>query len=190
MQRAVLTVRFGDAVVRAAVASVIVSWAALSTAGPSVAADIQVFASGAPAAVQKQFAPAFTAATGHKVVITAATLNDIRKQLSGLIRTGFVAGTGWWLLPHLQRYLKAIDHRLDKLPANVQRDRDYTHRIEEIQQEYADAVAQLPPARRAADAVQQIPWMIEELRVSYFAQAMGTAYAVSDVRIYRAIDAL
>jgi len=83
MQRAVLTVRFGDAVVRAAVASVIVSWAALSTAGPSVAADIQVFASGAPAAVQKQFAPAFTAATGHKVVITAATLNDIRKQLSG-----------------------------------------------------------------------------------------------------------
>jgi len=127
---------------------------------------------------------------GISNIAYVVAVNDIRKQLSGLIRTGFVAGTGWWLLPHLQRYLKAIDHRLDKLPANVQRDRDYTHRIEEIQQEYADAVAQLPPARRAADAVQQIPWMIEELRVSYFAQAMGTAYAVSDVRIYRAIDAL
>jgi ATP-dependent helicase HrpA len=119
-----------------------------------------------------------------------AALNDIRRQLGGLIHDGFVAETGWWLLPHLQRYLKAIDQRLDKLPANVQRDRDYIHRIEEIQQDYRDAVAQLPPARKAADAVQQIPWMIEELRVSYFAQGMGTAYPVSDVRIYRAIDAL
>src|SRR5262249_9950234 len=75
-----------------------------------------------------------------------AALNDIRRQLGGLIHDGFVAETGWWLLPHLQRYLKAIDQRLDKLPANVQRDRDYIHRIEEIQQDYRDAVAQLPPA--------------------------------------------
>jgi ATP-dependent helicase HrpA len=117
-------------------------------------------------------------------------VNDIRRQLAALIRTGFVAETGWWLLPHLQRYLKAIDLRLDKLSGNIQRDRDYTHRIDEIQQEYRDAVAQLPPARKAADAVTQIPWMIEELRVSYFAQTMGTAYPISDVRIYRAIDAL
>jgi ATP-dependent helicase HrpA len=119
-----------------------------------------------------------------------AAVNDIRRQLAGLIHAGFVAETGWWLLPHLQRYLKAIDLRLDKLAGNIQRDRDYIQRIDEIQQEYRDAVAQLPPARRAADAVTQIPWMIEELRVSYFAQSMGTAYPVSDVRIYRAIDAL
>src|SRR5262249_47291828 len=63
-------------------------------------------------------------------------VNDIRKQLSALIHTGFVAETGWWLLPHLQRYLKAIDLRLDKLAGNVQRDREYTQRIEEIQKEY------------------------------------------------------
>jgi len=117
-------------------------------------------------------------------------VNDLRRQLTGLIHPGFVAETGWWLLPHVQRYLQAMQIRLEKLPANVQRDRDYTARIEEIRKEYADTVAQLPPARRAADAVTQIPWMIEELRVSYFAQQMGTAYAVSDVRIYRAIDAL
>ncbi|MEV0272162.1 ATP-dependent RNA helicase HrpA [Hamadaea sp. NPDC050747] len=119
-----------------------------------------------------------------------AAVNDIRQQLTGLIRAGFVAETGWWLLPHLQRYLKAIDIRLEKLPGNLQRDRSYTDLIHEIQQEYADVVAQLPPARRAADAVTQIPWMIEELRVSYFAQSMGTAYPISDVRIFRAIDAL
>jgi ATP-dependent helicase HrpA len=119
-----------------------------------------------------------------------AAVNDIRRQLDGLIRPGFVAETGWWLLPHLQRYLQAIGIRLDKLPGNLQRDRSYTELIHEIQQEYADVVATLPPARRAADAVTQIPWMIEELRVSYFAQGMGTAYPISDVRIYRAIDAL
>ncbi|NUT36579.1 MAG: ATP-dependent RNA helicase HrpA [Hamadaea sp.] len=117
-------------------------------------------------------------------------VNDIRRQLTDLIHAGFVAETGWWLLPHVQRYLKAIELRLEKLPGNVQRDREQTERIREIEQEYADAVAQLPPARRAADAVTQIPWMVQELRVSYFAQQMGTAYPISDVRIYRAIDAL
>jgi ATP-dependent RNA helicase HrpA len=127
---------------------------------------------------------------GVSNIAYVVAVNDIRKQLAGLVHPGFVADTGWWLLPHLQRYLKAIDFRLEKLPANLQRDRDYTQRIEEIQQEYRDTLAQLPPARKAADGVQQIPWMIEELRVSYFAQAMGTAYPISDVRIYRAIDAL
>jgi ATP-dependent helicase HrpA len=127
---------------------------------------------------------------GVSNIAYVAAVNDIRRQLAGLIHAGFVAETGWWLLPHVQRYLKAIEYRLDKLPTNLQRDRDYTHKIEEMQQEYADAVAQLPPARRAADAVTQIPWMIEELRVSYFAQGLGTAYPISDVRIYRAIDAL
>ncbi|WP_051366012.1 ATP-dependent RNA helicase HrpA [Hamadaea tsunoensis] len=117
-------------------------------------------------------------------------VNDLRRQLSGLIHAGFVAETGWWLLPHVQRYLQAMQIRLEKLAANVTRDREYTQRIEEIRAEYNERVAELPPARRAADAVTQIPWMIEELRVSYFAQTMGTAYPVSDVRIYRAIDLL
>ena len=48
-----------------------------------MAADIQVFSSGAPAAVQKRLAPAFTKATGHTVVITAETLNAIRKRMDG-----------------------------------------------------------------------------------------------------------
>jgi molybdate transport system substrate-binding protein len=59
------------------------SLALLLVAAPSMAADIQVFTSGAPAAVQRRLAPAFEKATGHKVVITAETLNDIRKRLAG-----------------------------------------------------------------------------------------------------------
>ena len=57
--------------------------AALFAADRSTAADIQVFTSGAPAAVQKRLVPAFEKATGHKVIITAETLNDIRKRLAG-----------------------------------------------------------------------------------------------------------
>ncbi|HZO48323.1 MAG TPA: substrate-binding domain-containing protein [Xanthobacteraceae bacterium] len=56
------------------------------TAAPAAAADIQVFSSGAPAAVQKRIAPAFTKATGHNVVITAETLGAIRKRMEGNAR--------------------------------------------------------------------------------------------------------
>jgi len=56
---------------------------ALAAPDSSAAADIQVFTSGAPAAVQKRLAPAFEQATGHKVVVTAETLNNIRKRLAG-----------------------------------------------------------------------------------------------------------
>jgi molybdate transport system substrate-binding protein len=81
----------GGAAVCVAVASLTTSclaifWAALLTAAPSTAADIQVFTSGAPSAVQKRLAPAFTKATGHNVVITAATLSEIRKRMSGDVK--------------------------------------------------------------------------------------------------------
>ena len=48
----------------------------------------------------------------------------------------------------------------------------------------------LPPARRGTDAVRRVRWMVEELRVSLFAQALGTPYPVSEQRIYRALDTL
>jgi ATP-dependent helicase HrpA len=48
----------------------------------------------------------------------------------------------------------------------------------------------LPPGRRGEDGVREIHWMIQELRVSYFAQVLGTAYPISDKRIYRAMNAL
>jgi molybdate transport system substrate-binding protein len=70
-------------IVRVAVAGLTLSLAGMFAAAPATAADIQVFSSGAPAAVQKRLAPAFTKATGHNVVITAETLNAIRKRMSG-----------------------------------------------------------------------------------------------------------
>lgn len=84
MGRLGLTAQSGGAAARLAIAGLAMSLVvALVAAAPSTAADIQVFASGAPSAVQKRLAPAFEKATGHTVVITAETLNDIRKRLEG-----------------------------------------------------------------------------------------------------------
>jgi ATP-dependent helicase HrpA len=52
------------------------------------------------------------------------------------------------------------------------------------------APAPRPPARRANPDVSEIPWMIGELRISLFAQEVSTPYQVSDVRLYKAMDAL
>jgi ATP-dependent helicase HrpA len=117
-----------------------------------------------------------------------AALTDIRAQLSSLVHRGFITGTGYARLADLPRYLAAIERRLDRLPQNPQRDREQQARIEQVQREYQEMLAGLPPARRDDEAVRQIRWMIEELRVNVFAQALGTPYPVSEQRIYRAMD--
>ncbi|MGK5676925.1 ATP-dependent RNA helicase HrpA [Micromonospora sp. URMC 106] len=117
-----------------------------------------------------------------------AALADIRAQLTGLVHAGFVTETGYARLPDLLRYLTAVERRLDRLPGNPQRDKQQQDRIAVVQKEYQDMLAALPPSRRQSTAVRQIRWMIEELRVNVFAQALGTPYPVSEQRIYRAMD--
>ncbi len=117
-----------------------------------------------------------------------AALADIRGQLSSLVYPGFVTKTGWARLADLPRYLTAIERRLDRLPQNPQRDRELQARVEQVRKEYDELLAGLPPGRRDDPAIRQIRWMIEELRVNLFAQALGTPYPVSEQRIYRAMD--
>ncbi|NES15415.1 MULTISPECIES: ATP-dependent RNA helicase HrpA [Micromonospora] len=125
-------------------------------------------------------------ATRNLAVVAA--LADIRNQLTGLVHAGFITEAGYARLPDLLRYLTAIERRLDRLPGNPQRDKQQQDRIAVVQREYQDMVAALPPAKRQSTAVRQIRWMIEELRVNVFAQALGTPYPVSEQRIYRAMD--
>ncbi|MEV0394726.1 ATP-dependent RNA helicase HrpA [Polymorphospora rubra] len=117
-----------------------------------------------------------------------AALADIRAQLSALVHRGFITDTGYARLADLPRYLTAIERRLDRLPQNPQRDRDQQARIDQVRKEYDEMLAALPPSRRADADVRDIRWMIEELRVNVFAQALGTPYPVSEQRIYRAMD--
>ncbi|MET8909676.1 ATP-dependent RNA helicase HrpA [Micromonospora sp. NPDC004551] len=125
-------------------------------------------------------------ATRNLAVVAA--LADIRNQLGGLVHKGFITEAGYARLPDLLRYLTAIERRLDRLPGNPQRDKSQQDRVAVVQKEYQDMLAALPPARRQSVAVRQIRWMIEELRVNVFAQALGTPYPVSEQRIYRAMD--
>ncbi len=115
--------------------------------------------------------------------VLAPAVADIHAQLTGLIGPGFVTATGAQRLPDLARYLHAIARRLDTLPRNPDRDRDWMHRIAAVTQAYQqlrDELGERPDVAR-------IRWMIEELRVSYFAQALRTPHPISDQRIHQAI---
>ncbi|MFF7363799.1 ATP-dependent RNA helicase HrpA [Streptomyces sp. NPDC008125] len=114
---------------------------------------------------------------------------DVTKQLARLVPAGFVTATGLRRLPDLMRYLVAADRRLQQMPTSVQRDTTRMEKVHEMQDEYAWLLEQLPQGRPVPQEVLDIRWMIEELRVSYFAHALGTAFPVSDKRIVKAIDA-
>jgi ATP-dependent helicase HrpA len=120
----------------------------------------------------------------------ADTLEEIDEHLSTLVFPGFVTATGYRRLPDLQRYLRAVERRLEKLPDDPYRDREHMLRLDEIRLAYEETVEKLPPARRSEDAVIDIRWMLEELRVSYFAQTLGTPYPISDKRVHRAMAQL
>ena len=118
----------------------------------------------------------------------AFALSDIKSQITGLIYQGFVQKSGYARLPDLLRYLQAIDKRMDKLAQDVNRDRAAMLRVEQVQQAYQQLLAKLPKSKPISDEVAEIRYMIEELRVSLFAQQLGTKYQVSEKRILSQID--
>lgn len=118
----------------------------------------------------------------------AFALSDIKSQLAGLVYQGFVQKSGYDRLPDLQRYLQAIDKRIDKLAQDVNRDRAAMLRVEQVQQAYQQLLAKLPKSKPISDEVAEIRYMIEELRVSLFAQQLGTKYQISDKRIANIIS--
>ncbi|MEU9054578.1 ATP-dependent RNA helicase HrpA [Streptomyces sp. NPDC048384] len=122
--------------------------------------------------------------------VLLANLTDVRKQVDALVKPGFVTQAGLRRLPDLMRYLIAVDRRLQQMPTNVQRDTTRMEKVHEMQDEYAWLLEQMPQGRPVPSQVLDVRWMLEELRVSYFAHALGTAYPISDKRIVKAIDAL
>jgi ATP-dependent helicase HrpA len=115
---------------------------------------------------------------------------DMRGQLSGLIYPGFATGTGCRRLPHLTRYLRGMQRRLDKLPENPARDAANMAVAQRVERAYRQAVADLPAARRSDADVTEVRWMLSELRVSLFAQTLGTQAPVSENRVLAALGRL
>jgi ATP-dependent helicase HrpA len=117
-------------------------------------------------------------------------LTDVKEQLTGLVYPGFVTATGWEKLADLSRYLRGIQRRLDKLPQDPYRDRERMLKVHQMQRLYEETLHRLPPERRSSPELTRIRWMIEELRVSYFAQVLGTPMPISDKRIRKALEEL
>jgi ATP-dependent helicase HrpA len=118
---------------------------------------------------------------------------DMRAQLSGLIYAGFVTATGYRRLPHLDRYLQGMERRLDKLPENPARDAANMTVAQRVEQAYRQAAADLVSAAREGQGgagLTEARWMLEELRVSLFAQTLGTVAPVSESRVLAALDRL
>ncbi|RJK95382.1 ATP-dependent RNA helicase HrpA [Vallicoccus soli] len=128
--------------------------------------------------------------TGTTVMSLLPALTDARAQLDGLVHPGFVAEAGTRRLPDLVRYLRALDQRLQRLPDDPHRDRAAMVQVQRAQEAYEETLAALAPARRATQEVRAVRWMLEELRVSLFAQTLGTAHPVSEKRILKALAAL
>jgi ATP-dependent helicase HrpA len=125
---------------------------------------------------------------------TAAALHpaveDMMGQLGRLVSPGFVARLGLARLLDLRRYLEAMRVRLDKLGTRADRDRAQMVIVAALDAEYAAARRRLPAERRDDPDVVAVRWMIEELRVSFFAQALGTPQPVSEPRVRKALAAL
>ncbi|MCM6774254.1 ATP-dependent RNA helicase HrpA [Nocardia sp. CDC159] len=116
--------------------------------------------------------------------------DDVRHQLDELVFPGFVAEFGSARLRELPRYLQAATLRLRALPGSANRDRQGMAELDRAHAAYQRLLDGLPEPRRAAPDVTEIWWMIEELRVSLFAQQLGTPYPVSAKRIEKAIAAV
>lgn len=125
---------------------------------------------------------------GRVDMTMALGLSDVKAQMSGLVYRGFVTRNGFRHLGDTLRYLQAIEKRLEKMAIDPHRDRVQMLKVESLQQAWKQWLNKLPPARREQDDVGEIRWMIEELRVSYFAQQLGTPYPISDKRILQAMD--
>jgi ATP-dependent helicase HrpA len=131
-------------------------------------------------------AVAIGAAPGRRV--PEAAIADLRRQMGGLLHRGFVAEAGRKRLPDMVRYLTAMTHRLEKLPANAARDAVWMAQVAAVTAEYEQLRARVPASGAPEDPVAGVRWMVEELRVGLFAQAVGTRRPVSEQRVYKAID--
>jgi ATP-dependent helicase HrpA len=116
-----------------------------------------------------------------------APLGDARAQLDALVYPGFIAATGLGRLRRLPVYLDGIVHRVGKLAENPARDRVWMSEVQLATERYLAAGGELPLPAAAEPRLARVRWMLEELRLSLFAQHLGTDGPVSLQRIAKAL---
>ena len=113
---------------------------------------------------------------------------DVRRQLVRLSAPGFIARTGAERLPDVERYLQGAARRLERLPDATAVDRDRMRAIAELEAAHRRVLDGWPRGRPLPASLREVPWLLEELRVSQFAQGLGTRGQVSAKRIRRVLD--
>ena len=113
----------------------------------------------------------------------AVALNDIKAQLGNLIYPGFVRETPTEWLKEYPRYLKAIEQRFEKIGAQLQRDRVWSGELAGYWEQYQARLNKHQQEGKRDPELALYRWMLEEYRVSLWAQQLGTKMAVSDKRL-------
>ncbi len=108
---------------------------------------------------------------------------ELEEQLGRLLSKHFVSRTPWERLQHLPRYLKALRLRLEKYPSAAERDARHAQAVAELWQRWETRLAAARKAGQVSQALQDFRWLIEELRVSLFAQELKTPFPVSVKRL-------
>jgi ATP-dependent helicase HrpA len=123
--------------------------------------------------------------SGRAELVTLPALQDMREQLARLVGPGFLAEAGADRLRRFPTYLLAIRRRREQLDERVARDRQLMDQVRPLDAAYLHQVAALQPGRPPGQALRRVRWMLEEYRISLFAQQLGTDAPVSDQRIRR-----
>ena len=113
----------------------------------------------------------------------AVALNDIKQQLSHLVYPGFVRDTPAAWLKEMPRLLKAVELRLEKLPGQVQKDRVWSGELANLWSQYQTRLNKHGQEGKRDPQLEVYRWLLEEYRVSLFAQQLGTKVPVSDKRL-------
>ena len=108
---------------------------------------------------------------------------DIDGQLAGLLGEGFLRDTPEDWLAQFPRYVKAVRIRLERLSGQTAKDKQYMSLLEQLTKPLSDLLRERPRLMVESPDVIAYRWMLEEFRVSLFAQSLGTRHAVSEKRL-------
>jgi ATP-dependent RNA helicase HrpA len=115
---------------------------------------------------------------------------DIAGQRDRLIAPGFFAATPWNQLAHIPRYLKALDRRAAKYPDDPKRDAQHAQAVAALWERYREREQAVRASGGKEPALDAFRWLIEELKVSLFAQELRTPIPASYKRLEKAWKAL
>ena len=115
---------------------------------------------------------------------------EVRAARDALVYRGFFGATPWAQLEHLPRYLRALDRRLAKYAERPDRDARHAVDVARLWQQYAERAEQNRKSGRLEPGLEAYRWLLEELRVSLFAQELKTPLPVSYKRLAKAWNEL